>query len=327
MSRPRNTSTLAAVVIGRNEGGRLIACLDALQNVITRVIYVDSGSTDGSVAAADARGATVVALDMSLPFTAARARNAGLNALSDDPPEFVQFIDGDCVLRAGWTDTALTHLRDNPTTSVVCGRRRERHPEQSVYNRLCDHEWATPAGKAKSCGGDAMMRYAVVAGVGGFRDDLIAGEEPELCIRLRAMGGEVHRLDAEMTLHDAAMTKVSQWFSRARRAGHAFAEGAALHGDPPERHWVAETRRAVFWGLVLPLTTIGASLIYPTAFWLFLAYPAQVLRLAMRHGINRRFSWTLAFFQVLAKFPEALGVLDYRTARLSGRKRGLIEYK
>lgn len=71
------TGTVAAVAIGRNEGARLVACLESMVGRVDPIIYVDSGSTDNSVAEARARGAEVVELDMSIPFTAARARNAG----------------------------------------------------------------------------------------------------------------------------------------------------------------------------------------------------------------------------------------------------------
>jgi glycosyltransferase involved in cell wall biosynthesis len=149
--------SVAAVVIGRNEGARLIACLEALKGDVAQVIYVDSGSSDGSVEAAQERGAQVIALDMSKPFTAARARNEGIRAV-DQGVDYIQFLDGDCALRDGWIATATTYLDAHPKVAVVCGRRRERHPEASVYNQLIDAEWDTPVGEAKACGGDALMR-------------------------------------------------------------------------------------------------------------------------------------------------------------------------
>ena len=312
---------IAAVIIGRNEGARFLACLAALPDALDPVIYVDSGSTDGSVEAAQAHGAKVVTLDTSQPFTAARARNAGLAQVPDDV-DFVQLIDGDCALCEGWIDAAVAALEANPKLAVVCGRRHERHPEASIYNQLCDWEWDTPVGPALACGGDAMMRLAALRAVGGYRDDLIAGEEPELCVRLRAAGWGIERLDAPMTWHDAAMTRFSQWWMRSKRAGHAFAEGAALHGAPPERHWVRETRRALIWGAALPAAILAGLFICPVvSLLLMMAYPAQVLRLT-RRGPRLR-----AVFTVLGKFPEAQGALGYYLSRLMGRKRGIVEYK
>ena len=312
---------IGTVIIGRNEGDRLLACLAALPSGAGPVVYVDSGSTDGSVAAAKAHGAQVVELDQTRPFTAARARNAGLGVLGDDV-EFVQLIDGDCALIEGWFETALESLRADPDLAVVCGRRRERFPDASMYNQLCDWEWNTPVGEAKACGGDAMMRLAALRQVGGYRDELIAGEEPELCVRLRKAGWRIARLDSDMTWHDAAMSRFGQWWARSRRAGHAFAEGAALHGTPPERHWVAETRRALLWGGVLPLIILFAAVLEPwLAFFIALAYPVQVMRLGRRWPLER------AVFTVLGRFPEAQGALGYYIGRLSGRRRGIVEYK
>jgi len=312
---------IAAVVIGRNEGARLIACLTALEGQVGQVIYVDSGSTDGSTKAAEDFGATVIALDIEQGFTAARARNAGLAALDDDV-EFVQFLDGDCVLRAGWIGSAIAFLQAHEDVAVVCGRRRERHPEASVYNALIDCEWDTPVGQALACGGDALMRIKPLRDVGGYRDDLIAGEEPELCLRLRQAGWKIWRLDAEMTWHDARITRFARWWRRSRRAGHAFAEGAFLHGAPPERHWVAETRRALFWGAILPIAIVVLALLTgPVALLLFAIYALQIARLALRGDL------TWAFFTVLGKFPEAMGAMHYYWRRARGGKARIIEYK
>ncbi len=313
--------TLAAVVIGRNEGARLIACLTSLSDEVDCVIYVDSGSTDGSVEAAKGLGATVVSLDPDQGFTAARARNAGLAALGDDI-ELVQFLDGDCVLRAGWTARASTFLNANREVAVVCGRRREIHPDASVYNALIDREWDTPVGEALACGGDAVMRMQALRDAGGYRDSLIAGEEPELCVRLRQAGWKIWRLDAEMTLHDAQITRFSQWWRRSQRAGHAYAEGAYLHGAPPERHWRGEVRRALIWGAVLPVTILILALLTgPVALLLGAVYLLQVARLALRRDLP----W--AFFAVLGKFPEAIGALQFYLTCLRGAKTRIIEYK
>jgi GT2 family glycosyltransferase len=322
MPMPMPDADVGAVAIGRNEGERLVRCLASLMTSAGRVVYVDSGSGDGSLAAARAAGAETVELDMSQPFTAARARNAGLARLAEGgAPPFVQFIDGDCELDPGWIAAARAFLDDHPDVAAVCGRRRERHPQSTIWNRLIDREWDTPTGEARACGGDALMRSAAVEAAGRFDATLIAGEEPELCVRLRAAGWRIWRLDAEMTLHDAAMTRFSQWWRRSARAGHAFAEGAALHGAAPERHNVAQLRRALLWGLALPVAAILGALITPWALLILLAYPAQILRLSRRQG------WTRATFLTLGKLAEAQGALGYAWQRLNGRTGGLIEYK
>ncbi len=317
------------VAIGRNEGDRLKRCLKSL-SLCGRVVYVDSGSNDGSDRWARAFGAEVVHLDLSTPFTAARARNAGFRRLQETMPDvrFVQFIDGDCELARGWPTTALDFLQHHDDVAAVFGRRRESNPDKSVYNQLCDWEWDGLAGEARACGGDVMLRAAALKAVGGYRDTLIAGEEPELCVRLRAAGWQIFRLNAEMTLHDAAMTRFGQWWKRTRRTGYAFAEGAHLHGASPERHWVWESRRAWLWGVWLPLVCLVAGfIVMPWGFASFVIYPAQMLRQLMRATGTFRERVTKSFFQLVGRFPEALGQLQFQRDRLLGRATTLIEYK
>jgi glycosyltransferase involved in cell wall biosynthesis len=327
-------SRIGVVAIGRNEGERLCRCLRSIAGRAAAVVYVDSGSTDDSRAAARRLGAEVVDLDVSIPFTAARARNAGFARLREILPEieFVQFVDGDCELRPEWIPAAEQALRDDPRLAAVCGRRRELRPEVSTFNRLCDMEWNTPVGEAKACGGDVLMRTSALVEAGGYDETLIAGEEPELCVRLRRGGWAIRRLPIEMTLHDASMTRWTQWWRRAERSGHAFAEGVVRHGAAPERHWVREARSVRFWGLIVPAValasawpTYGASVLLAVA-----GYAALVVRI-YRHGRrrdhSRRDAADYALFTVLGKFPQAVGYLRYHVNRLLSRRTPLIEYK
>ena len=318
---------VGVVVIGRNEGARLIACLKSVADGKRPIVYVDSGSTDDSVAAAKALGAEVVALDMTKPFTAARARNAGYTRLRELAElEFVQFVDGDCEVVGGWIDEAAQFLQTHDSVAVVCGRRREKFPERTIYNRICDREWATPVGEALACGGDALMRVAAFDAVGGYRDSLIAGEEPELCVRLRAAGWKIHRLDAEMTLHDVDMTSLGQWLKRARRAGHAFAEVSHLHRGKPEQIRAPETRRALLWAGIIIVAVIGA-LFHPLALGLLALYPLQTARIALRDTPTTKDSWAYAALLMVQKPWEAAGVLQYWWDQLRGKDGTIIEYK
>lgn len=324
---PDDPLPVAAVVIGRNEGQRLVNCLTSLQGLAEPLVYVDSGSTDGSIAAARNLGAVVVPLDTTIPFTAARARNTGLHYLQAELGNhgLVQFVDGDCQIEAGWIATAQQALTEDPELGIVAGRRRERHPEASVYNRLCDVEWDTPVGPATAVGGDMMARIGDLVRIGGFRDDMIAGEEPEMCLRLRQTGRSIRRLDAPMTIHDADMHRFGQWWRRARRAGHAFAEGNWLHRD--QGFWQREVQRAVIWALVIPVMIPLAVVFWgATGLLGLLIYPLQILRLALRAGGSRS-ALMRSFFLTVSKFPEAQGIVEYHLRRLWGKRSRIIEYK
>ena len=322
--------TVGIVVIGRNEGMRLKKCLETVIGRAGPVVYVDSGSTDGSTDKAKDMGAEVVELEMHVPFTAARARNEGFRRLSDLAADlaYVQFVDGDCELANDWLGVAAMFLGDHEDVAVVCGRLREKHPTRSVYNTLCDIEWDTPIGEVKNCGGNAMIRVSAFERAQGFRADLIAGEEPELCVRLRASGWRIWCLANEMALHDAEMLRFGQWWNRMRRAGYAFAQGADLHGAPPERHCVRESRSALIWGGGVPFFAfVCAALIGPFGLVVLAVYPSQMVRLALRGDRSARENWLRAAFLVIGKFPELLGQLKFLVLRYLGRKSRLIEYK
>lgn len=321
---------MVVVVIGRNEGARLERCLTSVLAQASCVVYVDSGSTDDSVLMAQSKGVEVVALDMQIPFTAARARNAGFErALKIHPCfSYVQFVDGDCELCAQWIEAAASFLDRKSDFSVVAGRLKEKFPTASVYNQLCDMEWNVPEGESRTSGGIAMMRASAFAAVGGFNTTLICGEEPELCARLRAEGGRVWRLADDMALHDANMMRFSQWWIRTVRAGYGFAQAAFMDRHLPEQRGLRESRSAWIWGLGIPVTAavLGTWLGW-SAFLVLLVYPAQVVRLALRGTRSRYQNWLRGFFLVLGKFPEVAGQVKFRYQRISGQQSQLIEHK
>ena len=327
-------SLTGAVAIGRNEGDRLRQCLTSLVDQLGMVVYVDSGSTDGSCELAESLGVHVVNLDLSTPFTAARARNAGIKALREIDPdvEFVQVVDGDCSIADGWLEEAWQAVHSNPDAAIVCGRRRERFPKASKYNQLCDLEWDGPAGDVKACGGDALIRLSAFEEINGYDGALIAGEEPEMCVRLRQAGWRIVRLDHDMCWHDAAMSRFSQWWKRAVRAGHAYAEGHARHGKTDERFRRKEVRSIAFWGGVFPLMmlalavpTFGATLVLAVAAYVRLWRRIRDGRETT--GDERRLANLYATYCVLGKFAQLKGVLTYWCRRVFRRQSKLIEYK
>jgi glycosyltransferase involved in cell wall biosynthesis len=326
-------SELGIVIIGRNEGERLHRCLNSVVGRGHTVVYVDSGSTDSSVELAQAMGAKVAQLDLSQPFTMARGRNLGFSTLLELEPavRFVQFIDGDCELVAGWLNQAQEVIKSRPEIAVVCGRRRERYIDQSIYNRLADLDWDLSLGPINHCGGDTMTRVEAFRQVGGFTPDLIAVEDVDLCVRFRQRGWTILRIDADMTLHDIAMKRFGQWWRRSIRTGFGYADGMRMHGKPPERLFVREIRSILLWGAVLPLSIL--VLAWPTrgaSFALLCGYFILYWRLR-RYGAHR--GWIpsdarlYARWCILGKFPMLIGLMRYWFDRIAHRPKQLIEYK
>lgn len=347
---------VGVVVIGRNEGERLRRCLESVLRVgvsPSALAYVDSGSTDDSLAIARALNVTVVELDMSRPFTAARARNAGLDALfgrrADLP--LVQFIDGDCELREGWLERAVEEFNARPAAAVVAGRLRERHPEASIYNRLADMEWETPIGEVEACGGIAMMRVAPFRAVGGFDPTVPAGEEPELCQRLRAAGLTIWRLDAEMAWHDSAMLHFRHWWKRNVRGGYGWMDIVHRFGPGPNGIFLQQVRSSRRWTSdLLILAIVWMILIFISSrygafpdsntiralkgapLWgslMLLLIPFQALRLAwkVRHRLSFRNALAYGALTLVSKWANLAGQIRWMRDHRAGRQARLIEHK
>lgn len=334
-STPASARAVGVVVIGRNEGARLRGCLEALLRLgVEALVYVDSGSRDGSAGLARSLGVDTFELDPARPFSAARARSEGTQRLLQRHPALqkIQFVDGDVVLAEGWLAAAARVLDEVPGVAAVNGRLAEQHPERSIYNRLCEIEWnQAEAGEIESFGGNVMIRVSGLREAGGWNPAVIAAEDDELAIRLRRAGGRIHRLDRLMGYHDAAITSLRQWWIRAVRCGHAYAQVSSLHGADPALHFGPQLRRTVLWGALVPAGALGLAL--PTLGLSLLAlgaYPLRALRTgrsAHNRGIPLRdaLSWGVAC--TVSSVPEVLGVAKFYRNRFLGKASSIIEHK
>jgi Glycosyl transferase family 2 len=331
-------SRIGIVVIGRNEGDRLRRCLSSVDDTM-QVVYVDSGSTDDSVVLARSTGAEVILLDTATSFTAARARNAGYARLRETLPDMqmVQFIDGDCSIAEGWIRHAFDYLSDVPGVAAVCGGLREQNPQASLYTRLGDYEWRKPIGEIEACGGIFMIRRAVFERVGGFDPLIAAGEEPNMCCRIRDLGLRIVRLDHAMAVHDLNMYRFSQWWRRSVRGGYG-ALNLTLFGPNVSRHVFRRQVISVsIWGVALPCFVVAgtATASVAGASTLAILFPllgvcalaAQAVKMwvrSMRAGMSVKDAAAVGAFSVLWKFAAAAGfarcLLDrIRRSSRSGR--------
>lgn len=329
------SARIGVVVIGRNEGARLASCLDSVRGSGLPVVYVDSGSSDDSVALARAVCDEVVELDPERPFSAARARNEGFTALiaGHSPLDLVQFLDGDCTLLPGWFEAAQESIGADPRRAIVIGALRERHPEASVYNRMCALEWKSPPGDLSnfgSLGGIMLVRADVFSSLRGFDERVIAGEDSELGVRVAAAGFKVTKIPQPMATHDADIRRFGQWWRRAVRAGHAIGQRFSLHGRSAARDCARERRSVLFWGAALPATILllapvshGLSLLLAGG---YLVLGQRIVRYRLGQGDEPRDARLYARFVVIAKFAEALGLLRFHLNHMAGKFR-IIEYK
>jgi len=332
----KETPSLSVVVIGRNEGSRLEKCLLSVRAIEgwegpVEIIYVDSGSSDNSCQLARSLGCRVIELNSERP-SAALGRNAGWRAAQ---APLILFLDGDTILDASFPSAGATALRD-PEVAVVFGRRREIRPEASIFNRVLDLDWIAPAGIAEFCGGDALIRRSALEAVNGYDDTLIAGEEPDMCRRMRGRGNRILHVDRPMTGHDLAIYRWRQYWRRAVRTGHAYAEVSRRYAGTEMPLWSAESRanfrRGIFW-MALGILSAGASLLAHSL--LPAAVAVSVLAL-MAARTARKFTWkssdplTLLLYGLhshVQQLPILIGQISYWHSRQQGRRKGLIEYK
>jgi glycosyltransferase involved in cell wall biosynthesis len=322
---------IGIVIIGRNEGDRLRQCLESLRSAKATIVYADSGSTDGSAQLARDLGAEVVEIDESRRFTAARGRNEGFRRLSEiaEAVQYVQFIDGDCDLAPNWLEHAVTALRNESDLAAICGLLRERHPQASVYNRLCDLQWNGPAGQIDACGGIAMYRVAAFREVGGFDPSVAAGEEPELCSRLRKAGWRILRLSQDMARHDAAMMSFGQWWQRSVRSGYGTADVFERFGVVgcgrqirSARLWTVGWLFALCAAMGLGRALGGPGAAETLAALVFLAPFVQAIRLAARvHLVSADLRTAIMYglLTMVAKWGQLIGHVRWGLDRRFGR--------
>jgi hypothetical protein len=147
-----------------------------------------------------------------------------------------------------------------------------------------------------------------------------------------------------MALHDAAMTRWSQWAKRARRSGWAYAEGAATYGATPERYNMRELRSLKIWGAVYPaalaVLALAALILSGSSLWPIalaglviglLGGAAMALRIARyrRQRFNDPWRHALLYgaLMMLGKPFQFLGARSYARTRARGETARIIEYK
>ncbi len=317
---------IAVVIIGRNEGTRLVQCLNSVVPNGVPTIYVDSASNDDSIANATAAGIKTVKLDDIKPLSAARARNEGFDWFKKAGVDarYIHFIDGDCELAEHWLDKAVECLNNDETIGAVCGRLREKDRNRTIFTRLSDMGWYIEPGFIESCGGIVTIRSEIFEKLDGFKVGLIAGEEPEFYSRLRNQGYKILCVAEEMGLHNGAIDTFGGWFTRSIRTGFAYANAIEW------RAWKKERRSLVFWGFIIPVSIFLSLFLYPPLSGIImLLYFMQIFRIykGLKIPFSRADRLLLATFYMIDKFSEFIGYMKYKIAKIRGTKQTIIEYK
>ncbi len=328
MAKDVDGSGLTVVVIGLNAASTLDGCLASVKGAVSRlgqevrVIYVDGGSRDASVSIARRLGVEVIQLVTDRP-TAAKGRNAGWRASSTG---LVQFVDSDTILDPGWLVRGVEEIRVDDRIAGLFGQLLEANPSGSYYNEACGHDWYIPPGDWRMCGGNALFRLEALREVDGSDETLAAGEEPDLCWRLRHRGWRIVCVDAVMAHHDLGMAGFGGYWKRAVRSGRAYAEIGLRYARTSDPMWFREFLRS----LLLP----PAALLLVVALWAWTGLPGLLAlgllvaaRLAWKfHSLRERIPGRATRARYLAhlafsRVPHFFGALKYVTARRAERSR------
>src|SRR5574341_1769136 len=225
-----------SVVVCSYNGERTIdECLEglrALEYPDFEVIVVDDGSTDGTAAIARRHGLAPITTDHG---GLSHARNVGIEAATG---EIVAFIDDDARPDPHWlTYLAVSFLRTGhvgvggpniaPTGDGVVAECVANPPGGPVHVLLSDQE----AEHIPGC--NMAFRKADLEAIGGFDTQFRkAGDDVDICWRLREAGGTLGFSPAAVVWHHRRNTVHASW---KQQQGYTMAE-VLLERKWPERY-------------------------------------------------------------------------------------------
>ncbi|OIO60906.1 MAG: glycosyl hydrolase [Verrucomicrobia bacterium CG_4_10_14_3_um_filter_43_23] len=237
------------VIIGINTENTLKSCIESVLNSNyplseLQIYYVDGGSRDSSVSIAGRfPSIEIIELDTKYP-TPGMGRNAGWRAGN---AEWVQFLDSDTELHPDWLNFATHAIEDN--IGAISGNLHEVFPKANIYHFIAHLEWGADPGESQAFGGNVFMRRSILQETGGYREDWIVGEDPDLSQRIHKLNHwKIIHIDAPMGRHNIAMKSFGQYWKRAYRSGYGYAAICGAHGLRKGSFWVYELGRIMARG-------------------------------------------------------------------------------
>jgi len=316
-----NFPKISIVVIGLNVEKHLRETLLSLRSLKypqknLEIIYVDSGSEDKSIAIAQSFPKVQI-ISLTDPYpNAAKGRNAGWQKASFP---FVQFLDGDSQLDSQWFQKAVPWFNDN--IAAVCGVNNEKYPKRNFYHKLSHIEWQYKTGLCSYFGGNVLVRRETLKEVGGFDVKLVAGEEPDLSVRMRRVGWKLLRLNENMTTHDINMSTFRQYFNRSARSGYAYAQVGLRYARSSTKLWLRELLRPLirFSGVCvfLSLGYVADQFVlgFVISLCLLLKPFTRFNEIKKRHSLSNKDTFAYISHLCFVAFPQCIGILSYLKTR------------
>lgn len=211
---------LSIIIPAKDEENYISGCLASIKSAIANafpyeVIVVDNGSVDTTVARAKEAGATVVSIDSA---TISSLRNRGAELAKG---EILLFLDADVFIKKEWF-YAFNAILDKVINKRLITGSRCLVPEKSNW---IEKFWFKPLINADSPyinSGHLIVSKKFFNELRGFSENLITGEDYDLCIRATKGGGFVENNTALQAVHLGYPKTILQFIKRER--WHGFSD-------------------------------------------------------------------------------------------------------
>lgn len=225
---------LVSVIIPvRNDAKRLGRLLQSVRQQSyppdrREVIVVDNGSQDDSRSVGERQGATV----LSFPQLYVGAlRNRGV-AVSNG--SILAFVDSDHEVPPDWIETAVAQFAADPGLTLL-GFPYLAPPDGTWVQRTWELHRLHHRGRREAnwlASGNMFARREAFLAVNGFREDLVATEDVDLCIRLRAQKAKIIEDVAVANVHHGEPVSLAHFFRKEFWRGTNNLRGFIAHRFP-----------------------------------------------------------------------------------------------
>lgn len=307
-------SKVSIVIIGRNEEKTVGKCLTAAIGAAEQIggaeiIFVDSASTDNTVAVVQSYGIRVLSLKPDWVLTPSAGRFIGSHYSTGD---FILFVDADTLVYRDFLPKAIEHFRRNPTIGGINGRLDDTDEQGEIfenveerYDEITEVKWL----RGPCC----FYRREALRCAGSFNPHLAVEEEAELGLRLIKHGWKLRLIPVPMACHTRCyhmqtIESVISIFKRdiiakrlgevTKTIGYAFREGFGLAFC-----WLRLKTTIVFFGW---LFLVFACLFLPAN-----AYPKTIVFSLVVLGVLAVFRKKRSIKQTLIFIPsKVLNFID-----------------
>jgi len=313
-----NLPLISVVIIGLNISEKVVNCIKSVKESKypnLEIIYVDGGSSDGSVEKVKKLGYVKVIESNHENQTGGRQRNIGWRSSKSD---LIQFLDGDVLMDPNWINHAFKKINDR--FIAVCGYRKERYPNKNWYNLINDIDWEKNIGETHHFGAEVLIKKSVLDDVGGYDDELISGQNGDISFRIKEKGYHILRIDKIMSYHNIKKNNFRKYFWRNFRHGYGHIQVAIRHYKKNGRRLLNNYIKIVIKGILNPVLIL-LFIFFKNFYFLIFIFLINLNTMATfflskRKGFNNKQSLIYVAHQLFFIYPFTLGIFRFFIGKL-----------